>query len=494
MHTRKISVIGFGIATALAIPAIADIPAHPREIAFPPLEFDPPDAEDYRYSVDTSAGPVPVYLAPSHEFPLINVVFSFKGGSSLDPPDQVGLADTMAAMMRRGGTTTVSPEAMDEELDFLAARASTRAGGVRTMASLNSLASNFEESFALFVDILRNPGFDADRLTLYKQEQLEQMKQRNDHPRRILAREWGFLMYGPDHFEAAMSTQASMEAITGDDLRSMHQRLVHPGNLIIAVSGDFEPQAMLSRLGSALNGWDAGEPVSDPPPPTASLTPGLYHVEKDIPQGQVNIGLRSIRRDDPDYLPMVLMNRILGGGGFTSRIVSRVRSDEGLAYHASSAFVPRVYFPGQFRATFQSKSSTVALAIKIIFEEIERIRSEPVSDDELETAANGLIETFPRRFESKAGMLGVFVDDEMTARDPDYWRDYRRNVRAVTPEDIMRVARQHLQPGQTAILVVGKWDEIAPGDLEGRADMSSFYGGTVTQLPLRDPLTLEPLQ
>jgi predicted Zn-dependent peptidase len=494
MSTRFCIVIGLALAAAPAAPTVAGIPAHPDQIVYPPLQFDPPDAREYRHVLDTTAGPVPVYLAPSHEFPLIDVVFSFKGGRFLEPPDRIGLVSATAAMMRRGGTTSLSAEELDEELDFLAANVSSSARDTRCVASLNSLASNFDESFGLFVDMLRRPGFQANRLELYQQEELEDMKQRNDHPRSILAREWGFLLYGPDHFEAALPTASSIESISTGDLQSMHRRIFHPGNLVVAVSGDFEPPAMLRRLADALDGWAAGEPAGDPPPPTATLTPGLYHVEKDLPQGRVSLGCRSIRRDDPDYFPVLMMNRILGGAGFTSRIVSRVRSDEGLAYSAGSSFSPNVYYPGEWRASFQSKNRTVALAIAIILEEVERIRNEPVSADELETAANGLIETFPRRFESKAGMLRVFVDDEITGRAPDYWQQYRDNVRAVTAADITRVANQYLHPDDMAILVVGTWDEIAPGDLEGRADMSAFFGGTATHLPLRDPLTLEPME
>ncbi|MHC4273381.1 MAG: M16 family metallopeptidase [Planctomycetota bacterium] len=443
MCTRFVSVIGLAIAAVPAALTDAGIPAHPDEIAFPPFQ---------------------------------------------------GLVRATAAMMRRGGTASVSAEALDEELDFLAANVSSSASDTRCTASLNSLASNFDESFALFMDMVRNPGFQANRLELYKEERLESMKQRNDHPRGILSREWGFLLYGADHFEAAQATASSVASISTDDLWSIHQQIFHPGNLVIAVSGDFEPQAMLHRLEAALDGWEAGGPASDPPPPATTLTPGLYHIEKDIPQGRVNLGLRSIRRDDPDYFPMLVMNRILGGGGFTSRIVIRVRSDEGLAYSARSAFMPNVYYPGEWQASFQSKSSTVALAIQIIMDEVDRIRNEPVPDDELETAANALVETFPRRFESKVGMLRVFVDDEITGREPDYWKRYRDNVRAVTAADITRVARQHLRPEDMAILVVGQWDEIAPGDLEGRADMSAFHGGTVTHLPLRDPLSLQPME
>lgn len=491
MRIPPTNVIAIGLAAAGAA-AAADIPPHPEQIDFPPLQFDPPRAADYRHTVRAGGVEVPVYLAPSHELPLVNVVLSFRGGGDLDPPRRVGLAAATAALMRRGGTTTVAAEQMDEEFDFLAANASAFAGDTRSRASLNSLTSNFDESFVLFMDMVRSPGFQENRLELYQEEEIEDLKQRNDHPAPILAREWQFLMYGPDHFEGAQPTAASTTSITTSELRAMHGRIFHPDNLIIAVTGDFEPEAMLSRLERAMSGWEAGEAAPEPPAPTHTLVPGLYHVEKDIPQGRVNLGLRSIRRDDPEYFPMLVMNRILGGGGFTSRITGRVRSDEGLAYSAGSAFSPRVHYPGEWRASFQSKNRTVALAIKIILEEIERIRQEPVSDGELETARAALIETFPRRFESEAGMLRVFVDDEITRRDPDYWTDYRDNVRAVTADDILRVAGAYLRSDEMAILVVGPWDEIAPGDLTGRADMSEFHGGDVAHLPLRDPLTLAP--
>ena len=493
---RRQWTFGFIIATLIGTTAGGgaagpDIPPHPDEIVFSPLAFEPPEAGDFRHILSNG---VPVYLAPSHEFPLINAVFSFKGADDLDGPEETGLATTTGAMIRRGGTTSVSAEDLDEEFDFLAANASTSSHGTRSTATLNCLTSNFNRSFALFLQMLRSPGFQADRLATYKQQVFEQLKQRNDHAASILSREWRSLLYGDDHFEAAEPTAASIESITEDGLRSMHRRIFHPGNLIVAVTGDFDPPRMLERLEEALAGWEAGATVPDPPAPRATFAPGVYHVEKEIPQGRVSIGLRSIRRDHPDYFALLMANRILGGGGFTSRIVSRVRSDEGLAYSARSTFRPRVHYPGEFQASFQSKNRTVALAAKIIFEEIRRIRSEPVGTEELATAAGSLIETFPRRFESKAGMLRLFVDDELTGRDPAFWQTYRDDVRAVTSDDIMRVTKKYLVPEDMAFLVVGRWGEIEAGDLEGRARMSEFFGGSVTHLPLRDPLSLEPIE
>ncbi len=301
-------------------------------------------------------------------------------------------------------------------------------------------------------------------------------------------------MFGDEHFEGSLPTAASVEAITPERLSAMHRQIFHPGNMIVAVSGDFDSAEMLATLEKAFGDWDRGEEVADTPVPTHELTPGVYHIPKEIPQGKVAIGMRSITRDDPDAIALDVLNDILGGGGFTSRIMRSVRSNEGLAYSASSRLSPRVDYPGEFRAGFESKNPTVALAIKIILQQINDVRAEPVTEEELETAKQSLIETFPRVFESKPQMLSVFVSDEWTDRPEGYWQTYRDRVQSVTADDVLRVARQHLDPAKMAILVVGDWEEIAAGDLDGRAKMADFFGGEVTHLPLRDPLTLEPVE
>ncbi len=481
-----------GVAAGLpASPLLADIPPRPEQVKFKELEFSPPKAADYRHVLSNG---VVVYLAPSHEFPLISLSFSFRGGDYLDTPGKIGLASATSAMMSRGGTTSRPPAEVDEQYDMLAAQVRTSAGDVESIASLNCLSTNFVESFGLFMEMLRTPGFDQARFDLFKSESIEGMKQRNDSADGILNREWNALLYGRNHYLARVSTEADLKSITVNDLRAMHAKIFNPSNLIIAVSGDFEEAVMMSRLEAALDGWEKGQMNPDPPAPTATFEPGVYHVQKDIPQGKVYIGLRSITREDPDYFPMLVLDDILGSGGFTSRITKRVRSDEGLAYSAGSRFAPAVYFPGEFRAGFQSKNSTVALAIKLIIEEFNKIRSAPVSAEELEVSQNGFIETFPRTFESKPAMLGAFVSDERTHRAADFWQTYRDKIRAVTAEELERVARKYLHPEEMAIMVVGDWDAMKNGDENQRASMAEFFGGNVTHLPLRDPLTQEPIE
>jgi zinc protease len=476
---------------AHAAPAAdAPLPARPEEIIFAPLAFEPPDPAAFRRTLPD--GTV-VYLAPSRELPLVTIAVTFKGGASLDPADAPGLAAMTARMVREGGTLQAAPGEFDETLDFLATEISVAANETFTTATMNCLKSNLDESLRLFVEMLRTPAFDRQRLETVKARQIEALKQRNDDAASILGREWKRLVYGIGHFESAEPTGATVAAIDREKLAAMHGRIFHPGNAIVAVSGDFDEREMLDRLAKAFSGWERGGVAPDPVPPTATLEPGLYHVPKEIPQGKVLLGCRSIQRDDPDAIPLLLLNEILGAGGFTSRLMQQVRSNEGLAYSVRSTVTPKVAYPGDFRAGFESKNATVALATKIVFDEIRRIRAEKVSPEELETAKRGLIETFPRQFESKPAMLRLFVNDEWTKRPADYWQTFRRKVEAVTADDLLRVAKAQLDPDRMAILVVGDWEAIAPGDLGKRASMAEFFGGRVKHLPLRDPLTLEPL-
>jgi zinc protease len=135
----------------------------------------------------------------------------------------------------------------------------------------------------------------------------------------------------------------------------------------------------------------------------------------------------------------------------------------------------------------------VALAIKLIRDEFRRMQEEPVTAEELEVAKKGFIEAFPGQFSSKDNTLAIFVGDEWTGRDPAYWQGYRANIEKVTAADVQRVARKYLNFDDMAVLLVGKWDDIAPGDQAGRARMADFFGGQATELPLRDPLSMKPM-
>ena len=220
---------------------------------------------------------------------------------------------------------------------------------------------------------------------------------------------------------------------------------------------------------------------------------GVYAVHKpDVNQGRVSIGHTGGMRDNPDSYAIEIMNDILGGGGFTSRITSRVRSDEGLAYSAGSSYGFGVYYPGVFRASFQSKNPTTSQAIDIIMEEINRLRTAKVTAEELETSKNSVIEVFPRIFATAAQVAGTFAQDEFTKRPADYWTTYRDRIRAVTVDDVQRVAQKYLQPDKLVVLVVGNIDEITKGnpDKPQYSLLKIAKDGQVRRIPLPDPLTM----
>jgi zinc protease len=468
----------------------AKLPARPEELKFPALNFTPPKPADFRRTLPDGTA---VYLAPSKEFPLINLTLTFKGGAYMDPKDIPGLTEAMAAMTRTGGTATMKPADLDEKLDFLATNVAVSARAGAVTATMNTLKANLDESMKLFFDMLRNPGYEQGRLDIMRGQAVEGMKQRNDDAAKLLGREWRYMMYGEDHFESAEQTKDGWDAVTSDRLRAQHDLIMHPGNVIISVTGDFDPDDMMKRLAAAMDGWKPGDKAPNPPAPTHVMKPGVYHVGKDIPQGKVRVGRRSIQRDDPDYYAGEVMNEILGGGGFTSRLMKNIRSNEGLAYSVGSRFDAGAYYPGQFAGAFESKSPTVALAIKLMREEFKRMQDEPVSAEEIDVAKKAFIEAFPGQFSSKDATLGIFVADEWTGRKPDYWQNYRANIEKVSTADVQRVAKKYLNFDDMAVMVVGKWDDIAPGDQNGRAKMSEFFGGKAIELPLRDPMTMKPM-
>lgn len=493
-HMLKITCAAAALCAGL--PAIAgDIPAHPSELEFQPLEFTPPAPEEFRHELSSG---IPVYMAPSREFPLVTITLSFKGGAYMEPADKAGVAAMTGAMMRTGGSAMMGPSELDEEFDFMAADVSVGVGDRTSVASINCLKSNLDEAFELFMDMVRNPRFDAKRLDVLRGQQLEAIKTRDDDGLQIALREMSFLMWGENHFEARQPTRQSLESITADDMRALHDRIFSPANLMVAVTGDFEEGEMIAFLERAFDGWESGEEAPEVPAPTHAFEPGVYYYEKDQPQVQVLIGHRSLTRDDPNATQVEVMNQILGGSGFTSRITNSVRTREGLAYTAGSVMRTGVDYPGIFMSYFFTKVPTTALATRLVFDEIERIQTETVTTEELETIQNSLIETFPRNFESKGAMMSLFISDERTDRPDGYWSQYRQGVRDVEADDVLQAANEYLHPEEAVILVVGPWEQVKKGNADSEADpnrvatMDEFFGGKATQIPQRDPETLEP--
>ena len=473
--------------------AADEIPARPEQIEYKELKFEVPDPASFRHTLSNG---IVVYVGENQELPLVDLSVMVRTGSYLDPADKPGVASLTGAMIRRGGAGEQGPDEFDEAADFLAAQLSSFVGDTQAGASMNCTSQTLDDCLTLFFEMIRTPRFDEDRLALEKTNILEQMKQRNDDARSIASREWGWLMHGENHFSSRSLTQAQLEAIGRDDLVAFHEKYFRPDNMMITVSGNVDTAKILEKLEQKFAGWtDRGEKVPWPPAaPAGSAAPGVYYVDKDIPQGRVRIGYKTFADPDwsnPDRYAVALMNEVLGGGGFTSRLTKRIRSDEGLAYSAGSSYSIGSYMPGTFSIYYQSKSETVALAAKIAAEEIRKIQQEPISEEELAVAKAAFIDTFPSYFESTDAVISLYAQDEYIGRSHDFWKSYRENYDKVTIKDIQKAAKKYLDAQKLVFLVVGDKAAIEVGDANDRADMTLFHEGKSTTLPLRDPLTLE---
>lgn len=471
--------------SSLSAGEIAD---HPDELEFDELKYTPPKPADYRYTLKCGAT---AYVAENSELPTFQLTILIRTGSIYEPREKAGVAAMTGHLMRNGGVKGMSVAELDERLAMLASELSVTIGESQGSARLFCLSKDADEALDLLRNVLRTPEFDQAALDRHRTDLLSEMKQRNASTSSIETREWRLLMYG-DHPRAIpmRRTEQSVESITRADLLAFHEAYFFPKNFIFAASSDLKVKEVVKKLNNLLDGWpDRQLDLPEIPDQVPSPKPGVYMIKKDdVNQSRISVGHLGAKRDIPEQFALQVMNHILGGG-FTSRITRRVRSDEGLAYSTGSRFDRPVLYPGTFRAWFQTKHTTGAFGTRLIVDEIQRIRTEVCDEGIVENSKTNFVSRVVDFFNSKNRIVNTFADDEYTGRGDNYWENYTKNIEAVTPDDVLAVAQKYLHPEKLVFLVVGDPEAVLEGS-EKHADRFSDFG-EITVLPSRDPMTLE---
>jgi len=483
MTMRKTITILF-LVVLLFVPQGCDQVKKPADLKYPALQYDPPDPADFRLEF---ANGLRGYIQEDTRLPLFNISAIINFGSLYVPKNKKGLTSIMSQTMIKGGTITREGSDIEDRINFIGGGLSFRAGERTSTLSLNVLSEDLDEGLELFFDVLMNPEFRRGPVNLAKVSSIQRLRQANDQPGSVLSREYEILLYG-DHPLTWEPTQATYESISSVDLKAVHSQYFYPENIILAAAGDFDKTELKNKIDKAAANWEN----KDLQFPSFSTTfpepePGVYFIQKNISQGYINLGHLGLEDTNPDYFAVQVMNFILGGGSFTSRIVMKVRSDEGLSYSQGSRFRYTWGLPGTFSGFVTTKSSTVGYAISLILDEFNRIRNEPVTDDEMDVAINYYLESFSNSFTSPQSTMSTFANLEMTGKPMDYYKTYRDNIEAVDKAKVQDVANKYIQPDKAVILIVGDFEPCDEGGDKWPGPLDKL--GKVHTITLKDPLT-----
>lgn len=424
--------------------------ANPRTMKFPELNFQIPKAE----RVVLECG-MPVYLLRDTELPIITMTAMVKAGSVYEPAAQTGLAGMAGAVMRSGGAGGMTPEQMDDELEFMASSVESGIGADMGTVSLTALKKNFNRTLQIFSQVLLHPDFSEKRLEIARKQAIEGLRRQNDDPKEIAGREINRAIYA-GHPLGDVTTFASIASITRQDVVAFHRRFYRLDNMILAVSGDFDRTALLNELNAVFKAEKNRTALALPevPQPKQQLQGEVLYGKKDVNQTVIRMGHLGLSKDSPDIYAVRLLDYILGGS-FTSRLTMEIRTNQGLAYNVGSHFDIGRRFTGTFIAETETKAESTVKAISLMKKIIAGMTKEPVSDTELNAAREYMINSFMFGFTSPASIVTQRARLEYYGYPDGYLEQYRDNIAKVTKMDILKAARTYLHPDAFKLVVIG---------------------------------------
>ncbi len=400
-----------------------------------------------------------VLLVDQPSLPIVTVNVLIKAGAIYDPDAKSGLLHMVASTLDEG-TTTRSAVRIAEQIEFIGGELSTQGAEDFTTATLRVLKKDANLGFALLADILMNPKFDAKEVARVRDELVAFLQSEKDEPDIIATKAFNEIVFkGHPYRRPANGDEKTVPTLTRQDLVEFHGRFYRPNRTIMAIVGDLREAQALALVKQHFGNWSPEAlPLPAFPAPEPLPKPMLKLIDKDLTQATIVLGHVGIDRRNPDFYAVAVMNYILGGGGFSSRLVNRIRNEQGLAYDVSSVFEANV-MPGSFAVHVQTRNAAANQALASVFQELRRIRTEPVRDQELADAKAYLIGSFPLRMDTNAKLASLLNLVELHSLGLSYFDDYPKAIAAVTKEDVLRVAQKYLSPDRYALVVVAKLAE-----------------------------------
>lgn len=403
-----------------------------------------------------------VWMVEQRELPIIAMNLVLKTGQVNEPGGKTGVAG-MTTSLIDDGTKKRSAVEIANELQAIGANMGAGGSWDATTVSMQTLAKNLDKALDIYSDVIQNPTFPAAEFESLRTRQMIGLRQQKSNPNAISNTVYNKVLYG-DHPYGRDSTEATLRAITRDDVVNYYASTFKPNNGVLIVVGDFDRASVKSKLEAAFSDWKAGEVASTQlPPPPAAGSSGIYIVDRpNSAQSVVSVGQIGIDRANPDYFPVVVMNSILGGA-ITSRISMNLREDKGYTYGAGSGFQFR-RGAGPFRAGGDMQTAVTKESVWELMKELKGIRGDiPITQKELDYNKQSLIRRFPSGFETVGAISNQLANLVVYGLPDSYFNDYIGKVNAVTIDDVNRAARQYLDPSKMAVVIVGDRKVIEPG-------------------------------
>ena len=453
---KNILLLLLAMATALPAQRATGQVTNWKQIPVPQLPAFKPQQPK---RVELSNGMV-IFLQEDHELPLIDASARIRGGSVNEPADKVGLVDIYGEVWRTGGTKSQTGDQLDDFLEVRAAKVETGGGPDSTTISFSCLKGDLDDVFKAFVDVLQNPEFRADKIDIARKAMQDAISRRNDEIGEIAHREAVRLAYGPDNPYARIPEYSTVAAIDRQDLIDWHGKYIHPNNIILGISGDFDSAAMESRLRAAFESWPKGPAFPKNNIQYNPAKPGYYLIPKeDVNQSNIRMVAPGTTRDNPDYYAISVFNEAFGGG-FSSRLFNDIRTKRGLAYGVGGGIGTNFGHPGILQISMGTKSQSTIEAVQAVDEDVTNLTKEPITEDEIQRAKDAILNAFIFRLDSPDKILVERITYEYYGYPPDWLDKYQAEIKKVTAAQVNAVAAKYLHKDQLAVLVVGNTKEF----------------------------------